>query len=330
MSNLNWEYIQNNPKIIKRLLGIEYEQLIQLMELGKKLNKEHQKKLEIEKRRLIKKGGGKPPKLSEENQIILTLIYLRHHLSFQLLGLTFGVSESTANDLFNYWLKILRYGLPASLLEQVKKSEQLINEVQEKLTEYELIVDSEEQPIARAEDYQEQKKFSEGKKKNHTFKNQIITLPNGNEIVDVVTGKPGPTSDIKICREVLYKFDNKQQFIGDKAYVGETQIKTPDKKPKKGELTELQKQVNKELSSNRIFVEHLIRIIKIWRAAQERFRLNKSKYVDVFLTICGLVRLRIGALKLEIVKSADCQEVIYILLTHTFGSKMDFQENLTN
>ncbi|MEG3970557.1 transposase family protein [Microcoleus sp. T2B6] len=42
--------------------------------------------------------------------------------TFQLLGIQFGVSESTANDTFNYWLPQLRELLPCSLLEQVKKT----------------------------------------------------------------------------------------------------------------------------------------------------------------------------------------------------------------
>ncbi|MCC5611915.1 transposase family protein [Nostoc sp. CHAB 5834] len=33
-----------------------------------------------------------------KEQIILTLVYLRHLNTFQLLGIQFGVSESTAND----------------------------------------------------------------------------------------------------------------------------------------------------------------------------------------------------------------------------------------
>jgi hypothetical protein len=35
----------------------------------------------------------------------------------------FGVRETTANDIFHYWLSILNELLPASLLEQVKKNE---------------------------------------------------------------------------------------------------------------------------------------------------------------------------------------------------------------
>ncbi|WP_242035413.1 transposase family protein [Trichormus variabilis] len=42
--------------------------------------------------------------------------------TFQLLGVQFGVSESTANDTFNYWLPNLRELLLSSLLEQVKKT----------------------------------------------------------------------------------------------------------------------------------------------------------------------------------------------------------------
>lgn len=82
--------------------------------------------------------------------------------------------------------------------------------------------------------------------------------------------------------------------------MGEPNIKTPQKKPKNRELTTRQKQQNKELSTKRIFVEHIIRLVKIFRVASERFRLNQEKYEQVILTISGLVRLRIGALILPV------------------------------
>jgi len=52
------------------------------------------------------------------------------------------------------------------------------------------------------------------------------------------------------------------------------------------------KQENKELSSRRIGVEHLIGRIKIFRVASDRFRLARHKYEQVILSICGLVRVR--------------------------------------
>jgi hypothetical protein len=293
------EYIEKHPKETKRLTGIDYEQLQQLFTQAEV--RHHQKQVEIEstKFRLNSKGSGCKPKLSLRDQMLLTLVYLSQFHTFQYLGVEFGVSESTAHNIFHYWLNIFTELLPASLLEQVKKNGDS-EWVKELLTQYELIVDSAEQPIERPSANEEQKKFFSGKKKTHTRKNQIIVLPQGEDLVDVIAGDPGPKSDIKQFRESLSNFAFEQKFRGDKAYIGEQQMATPQKKRKNQELTPDQKQENKEFSSTRIFVEHTIRLIKLFRIAHERFRLNRRIYEQVIFTVCGLVRLRIGALVLPI------------------------------
>jgi hypothetical protein len=116
------DYIKNNPQETQRLSGLKYGQLEQLINLASALHTEKQKEIEAQKVRIINIGGGRKVKLSTEEQILLTLIYLRHLTTFQLLGIQFGVSESTANDTFNYWLPLLQELLPSSLLEQVKKT----------------------------------------------------------------------------------------------------------------------------------------------------------------------------------------------------------------
>ncbi|RAM48111.1 MAG: IS5/IS1182 family transposase, partial [Hapalosiphonaceae cyanobacterium JJU2] len=188
-------YIQNNPQETQRLVGLKYEQLEQLINQAIALHTQKQQDIEAKKVRIINKGGGRKVKLSTEEQILLTLIYLRHLTTFQLLGIQFGVSESTANDTFNYWFPVLQELLPSSLLEQVKKNASDYEVVQEILTDYELIVDSSEQLRERPGEYKEQKKYYSGKKKHHTFKNQITVLPDGKDIVDVIAGEPGPKSD---------------------------------------------------------------------------------------------------------------------------------------
>jgi hypothetical protein len=115
-------YIKNNPQETQRLVGVKYEQLEQLIKQAIAIDAEKRQEREAQKIRIIKKGGGRKVKLSNEDQILLTLTYLRHLTTFQLLGIQFGVSESTANDTFNYWLPILQELLPSSLLEQVKKT----------------------------------------------------------------------------------------------------------------------------------------------------------------------------------------------------------------
>jgi hypothetical protein len=290
------DHIEANPQETQRLMGLGYPELQQIIQNGEKLYYEKQALLETQKIRIISGGGGRKPKLSIKEQIILTLVYLRHLTTFQLLGIQFGVSESTANDTFNYWLPMLRELLPSSLLEQVKKNDLDYEVVKEILTEYELTVDSYEQVRERPGDNNEQEKYYSGKKCNHTFKTQIIILPDGRDIVDIVAGEPGPKSDITLFREYRSRFDPKQRFKGDKAYQGEDLITTPIKKPKNRELIAEQKERNKEFSAQRIFVEHRIRSVKIFRVVQERFRLNPQKYEQVILTICGVVRFRIGAL----------------------------------
>jgi hypothetical protein len=42
----------------------------------------------------------------------------------------------------------------------------------------------------------------------------------------------------------------------------------------------------------------MIRLTKVFQVAAQRFRLRPQTYQRVILTVCGLVRLRIGALVL--------------------------------
>ena len=64
-------------------------------------------------------------------------------------------------------------------IEKEAKLKSVWNEI---LTEFELRVDSCEQPIEKPGEYQEHKKHYSGKKKKHTKKNQLIVLPFGKTI----------------------------------------------------------------------------------------------------------------------------------------------------
>ena len=285
--------IESHPQEAKRLIGIDYEQFLALVDLAEQRHLEKQVEIEKTKVRIIASGGGRKPEISPKQGVCLCLVYLRQKPIFEILGLLFDISKTKANDTFNYWVDILRDILPASQMEEASKSSQY-EQLRRTLCEYELIVDSSEQAIERPGDYQEQKRYYSGKKKVHTLKNQFIVLPNGEDIVDVCIGQLGKTSDITLFREIQHKFDLQQNFIGDKAYIGESIITTPHKKPRKAEISKSQKEDNKHLSSRRIGVEHLIGRVKIFRAAREKFRLAGHRYTQVIMTVCGLVRLRLN------------------------------------
>ena len=80
------EYIQNHPQEAQRLLGLRYDQLKQLLQKAIELHNQKQAMAQSEK---------------------VTLTYLRHLTTFQLLAIHFGVSETTANDIFNYCYPIV-------------------------------------------------------------------------------------------------------------------------------------------------------------------------------------------------------------------------------
>ncbi len=168
MSDLR-EYIEKHPGESKRLVGLDYKQLTELISQASKLNNQKKVAGELQKTRLIKVGGGRQPKLSDSEQILLTLVYLHHLPTFQMLGVQFGISESAANYIFHHWLVILRELLPASLVEQVKKKDGEWEWIKEILSNFQLIVDSYEHPIERPGEYQEQKKVLGGKEKKTYF-----------------------------------------------------------------------------------------------------------------------------------------------------------------
>jgi hypothetical protein len=89
------------------LLGISYEQFLQLLAQAAERQQQRQTEMEQTKVRLNAKGGGRKPKLSLAEEVSLCLFYLRQLPTFEVLGLHFGVSKTEANDTFHYWLKIL-------------------------------------------------------------------------------------------------------------------------------------------------------------------------------------------------------------------------------
>lgn len=88
------------------MVGMDDKQLTELISQAQKLNNQKKGAKEIQKTRIIKGGGGRQPKLQDDDQILLTLVYLHHLPTFQMLGVQFGVSESAANYIFHHWLTI--------------------------------------------------------------------------------------------------------------------------------------------------------------------------------------------------------------------------------
>ena len=164
MSN-PFAHITNKPQDTKRLFGIDYDSLQILIQNATTKHLELQDRKEKTKIRIITKGGGRNQSLPISEQIALTLTYLRQHVTFQLLGIMFEVSESTANNIFHYWVNILQELLPESIFSQLKDRKNDWEVLQEFLEEKELVIDSSEKERERPTDNEEQEKYFSGCKK---------------------------------------------------------------------------------------------------------------------------------------------------------------------
>ena len=71
------------PEEFKRLCGVRPETFDRMVKL-------------VEKQTLLKKKTGRPSKLTLENQVLLTLEYLREYRTYFHIGQSWGINESTA------------------------------------------------------------------------------------------------------------------------------------------------------------------------------------------------------------------------------------------
>ena len=81
-------------------------------------------------------------------------------------------------------------------------------------------------------------------------------------------------------------------MLADSGYQGLVKLhaksKTPRRKPREGQLTDEQKQSNRELARRRVVVEHVIRSLKIFRILAERYRNRRTRFSLRFQLIAGL------------------------------------------
>jgi hypothetical protein len=290
--------IHARPNEGRRMIGLGSTALWELWQRIYQLEQGVQAQRANARERKRQSGGGRKKEADVLCRILVTLLYLRQHWTMQALAETIGCAESTVWNYIHEMLPHLRTELPASLLEQWQQECDSIERAEleawlAELPEGALLVDTWEQPIPRPQEDAEQEASYSGKKKDHTRKNQLICLPQGTDIVDVVMGEKGPRSDSKLFEETQAELPETLEFIGDKAYVGRRNTTTPIKKPRGGELSQEQKDFNRTISQKRVYVEHLIRVVKIFRIAKEEFRMRARMYELVIGCVCGLVRLRV-------------------------------------
>jgi DDE superfamily endonuclease/Helix-turn-helix of DDE superfamily endonuclease len=289
---MNLEHLNSYPAAkVRALLGVT---VVALSELLAKVLPELVRRRQAERVRRPDRqravGGGRRRRLNPYQEVLLTLVSLRHNVAHAVVGELFGVSADTAENTFPEVVFVLRDVCPAQRWNAEKRWKK--NEPRWTPDEVErVLIDSFESPVRRPSLPARQKRVSSGKKKRHTLKSQVVTDVKG-EILDLAPGHRGPTADKRVYEqspvEAHYPNAAKQ---GDLAYQGIAGVNVPHKKPKGGRLTEEQRAENRRLAAVRVHVEHGIRRIKGWRIVRDDYRLALGLFPLIASTVVGLVQL---------------------------------------
>lgn len=289
--------LRSAPAIFRNLTGIPLALFDQLLDdLRPAFTADRRRRLDHPDRQRAF-GGGDDFDLEPDDQFLLTIFWLRHYPTQEVLGYLFGVSDSTAKRAIDRCLPLLEKAgkdtmrLPDPGRGRRKNLSALLKDT----PDVAVIIDTFEQPVQRPR--KRQKRFYSGKKKRHTLKSQVAVDEETGAIVDVADSVPGPTADIKVLKKskLLKRLPKGVGGLGDLAYVGMADLHpeglgaTGRRKPRGQPRSLADRRYNKAFSRRRIVVEHGIGRLRRFQALTHTDRHFRQGHTARVRAVAGLV-----------------------------------------
>ena len=105
----------------------------------------------------------------------------------------------------------------------------------------------------------------------------------------------GRVHDFRLYKQSKLALPNQICCLADTGYQGLSKLhhnsQTPTKKSKHHPLTVEQKAINRQLAQQRVFCEHVIRKLKVFRILSERYRNRRKRFglrFNLIATLCNL------------------------------------------
>jgi hypothetical protein len=251
------------------------------------------------RKRQRERGGGRNGALSGlENKLLFILFYFKVYPVQEVQGYVFGMGQTQAGEWIHRLTPILNQALGYEKQLPARKAQD-IEQVLKMCPDLEFIIDGTERPIRRPKSKKKQEDNYSGKKKRHMVKNNVVTEKRTQKVKVLSATVEGKKHDKKLADEQAIPFPKGSKVWQDTGFqgYGPEGVTTyqPMKKPKGKELTIEQKQKNKELSAERIGVEHSIGGIKVFHIVHDIFRNFREGFDDLVMeTACGLHNWRLN------------------------------------
>ena len=286
---MNISKIARDPRAIKALTGLRYQEFSDLVPVFEKSLRTFQMKKPNRKRKV---GGGQKGHLpTTESKLFFILFYLKTYPTYDILGWLSGKSRGRTCEYVHLYTKILsktmkmKGSLPKRRIGDIEEFLRLFPAVKD------VFLDGTERKIQRPK--KNQNKQYSGKKKMTTRKNVIMT-DDRKRVMYLSPTKSGRRHDKRIAdKESLVEHIPKDVGVWvDSGFQGiqkqHPNVCMPMKGTKKHPLTKEQKKENTLISSIRVRVEHTIGGIKRYRATSETLRNRlKSRFDDIFMELAS-------------------------------------------
>ena len=239
---------------------------------------------------------GKKARLQHlEDLIFYTLCILKSGITFDYVAFIYQFQQSSAHRQFTNGVDLLHYVLDVEGFLPLRSFDGVADFQKQMKHLNTIVIDATEQRIQRPQDYDEQRGNYSGKKKGHTVKAMIISSLD-RYVWYVSQAYMGATHDYSLLKTELEPglgwFADLTVRV-DLGYQGfatdypEATTFIPKKKPRGGELTVEEKEKNRDLAKERIYVEHSIGGIKRYDILSTVSRIHDTDLYDKVLATCA-------------------------------------------
>jgi hypothetical protein len=229
----------------------------------------------------------------------MLLVYYRLYITYTLVGFLFNLDQSSICRDIQKIESLIRQCIPIpQKIYSMAKRLQTLEEVEHYFPSFLSFMDStEQQQIPRPVDNRRRKMYYSGKKKRHTVKTQLM-VNNQGIIIHKTDHKKGRRHDYDIYKRNHPVTPKKVVNVFDLGYLGvekdfsEQLSSIPKRKKRNLDLSQEEKEYNKNHYKKRIVIEHTICKLKKYRIFADLFRNRLRKYDKVSDIVAGLINYK--------------------------------------
>jgi hypothetical protein len=292
---LNVAAAKRRPEVFRALTSLNVEEFDRLTVEFKRIWSEKQERTTMRgSKRERAAGAGKAGILDlAESKLFFVLFYFTVYPIQHVQGFFFGMSQPNACQWIHRLTPMLERVLGRKMClpkRAAHKVEEIFRDVPDLFT----LMDCTERPIRRPGREPRQRSHYSGKRKRHTIKNLILS--DKRRVLGLGRTAPGTVHDIRLAQEVA--LPKGTRLLVDSGFQGLTvpgvTLVHPIKKPRGTDLSPAQKALNRQFSSWRVRIEHVVGGVKRSHIIADTYRNFKAGFDDLsMLVACGLHNFRV-------------------------------------